>query len=711
MYWLSESFYTLFSEGEPLPQGVVPSARMTADVVVVGSGYGGAIAAQKIAQALVSTKASVLLLERGKEYVPGEFPEDVDELPAHVHIRNPRGSKGLGYSTSLYQIYPADTAGSGQVSVIVGNALGGGSQINANVAKEPHASVFAHAAWPHPLRDAGLDVLRPHFEAVRKVLGARPIPVAQEPSKHAALRRLHAQFSQPGRLPAGYRAEFESPDLAVSFKSGESVAGIPQSACIGCGNCCSGCNTGAKNTLTMNYLPLAKQAGARIITQAQVQNIRMLADSDGYELEVHPAQALEAPDEDRRLLIRARVVVLAAGALGSTEVLLRSSQLREYLSDRLGERFSTNGDSICARYDTDRPVHAMGLGLRAELAPANERPGPTISGAIRIVPESFQVGQTAKALPSFTIEDCAIPLALAGLGAELLGTTAALRAMQSSFFQDKRRPGEDPLGSSAAAALNSEVYLTMAHDSASGTIVVDTQGALRVAWPDNSIPGREPAQNDPAQSVLNALLAGSHGQGGRYIPNPVREPLPKEMTAVMSNMPQAGLVTVHPLGGCSMGDDVSAGVVDHRGRVFDKRSSGVLDGLYVLDGSIVPCSLETNPFLTISALADRAVDQLIELDLLRLCAPQVQNGPRALLDTPKIPVVARKSKINQVAATEFIFRERLRTPLTSAAELIGVFPESELQELIGARANNLFLQLDLSYSPPDLRTFLASEGS
>ncbi len=714
MYWLSDSFYTLFDESERHPS-LPTSARAFADVVIVGSGYGGSIAALKLARAFQGSARRVVVLERGKEYLPGEFPDDIDELPSHVHVRNPRARRGIGYADGLFQVLPADANGSGQVSVIVASALGGGSQINANVAKEPDASVFFHGCWPHPFRDAGLSVLHPHYVAVRSMLGAAPVPVEQEPSKHGALKRLYAQFAQPGRLPPGYCASFESPDLAVNFQPALNPAGIYQESCTSCGNCCSGCNIGAKNTLTMNYLPLARQAGARLVTGADVRLLERNPETGEFELEVHPTQAFDSTDEDRCLFLRARIVILAAGSLGTTEVLLRSSALREHLSDRVGEGFSTNGDSICARYDTERDVHAFGLGLAAGQVPQSQRPGPTITGAIRIVPERYEAGQSQAPLPSMTIEDCAVPLPIAGVGAELIGTAAVLRDMQAAFYSRTNGRSEDNLGSSQSAVDRSEVYLTMARDSANGHIVLDDVGGLRVSWPDTNIVGKESAQNDPSLLLLDKLLAAASGQGGVYIPNPIREPLPKEMSSVMSNMPKAGLVTVHPLGGCCMADSVMTGVVDHRGRVFDKKSSGVIEGLYVLDGSVVPCALETNPFLTISALADRAADLLIEKDLDHLLSPGPANGAlvRPIQEAKNLlkkPQIDRLKSAAKITPTVLLFQERLRSKVSSIEGLEGLLPVGQAIAISEADFSNgrVYLQLDLEYSPDNLQDFLAS---
>jgi cholesterol oxidase len=127
------------------------------------------------------------------------------------------------------------------------------------------------------------------------------------------------------------------------------------------------------------------------------------------------------------------------------------------------------------------------------------------------------------------------------------------------------------------------------HDSAAGEIRLDADG-IAVRWPEYD--------HEPSHAELVTLMqAYARAHGGRFKPfTPARN------------------LTAHPLGGCRMGATVAEGVVDHRGRVFDPRDGGgatVYPGLYVMDGSIIPTALGNNPLLTITALAERAADLLV----------------------------------------------------------------------------------------------------
>src|SRR5438876_2549135 len=117
-----------------------------------------------------------------------------------------------------------------------------------------------------------------------------------------------------------------------------------------------------------------------------------------------------------------------------------------------------------------------------------------------------------------------------------------------------------------------------------------------------------------ADEMLQAKDRKPGFDGGQYVPNPLWRALPADAAGVMSGPPPGGRVlTVHPLGGCPMGETARSGVVDHKGEVFNAAGANpdaVHAGLFVLDGSILPHALGVNPFLTISALAWRAAEML-----------------------------------------------------------------------------------------------------
>ncbi len=201
------------------------------------------------------------------------------------------------------------------------------------------------------------------------------------------------------------------PDLNVTFTSGPNAAGVRQNACNLCGDCCSGCNYGAKNTTLMNYLPDAYAHGAHIFTEVAVQSVRRCQGTWRVGFDVLG----EGPGSAARF-VTADVVVLAAGTLGSTQILLRSRDLGLPLSDRLGDGFSGNGDVLAFAYDTDQPVHDVGLGHAVPRA--DTAVGPTITGLIDLR------GPDTGLEDALIIEDGAIPGALASVIPLVLGAAS-----------------------------------------------------------------------------------------------------------------------------------------------------------------------------------------------------------------------------------------------------------------------------------------------
>src|SRR6188508_3104030 len=199
-------------------------------VVVVGSGYGGSILASRLARA----GQKVCLLERGREFLPGEFPDTAHEAAAEFQVSTPEGH--IGKPTGLYDLH-VDT----DINVIRGCGLGGTSLINANVSVRADARVFDNPVWPKALRDDVATRLEAGFDRAEEML--KPIPYD---AKHGALGKLEALR----RSAASLNAPLVLPTLNVNFEerpNGNHV-GVKQHACNLCGDCVSGCNVSAKNT-------------------------------------------------------------------------------------------------------------------------------------------------------------------------------------------------------------------------------------------------------------------------------------------------------------------------------------------------------------------------------------------------------------------------------------------------------------------------------
>jgi cholesterol oxidase len=517
------------------------------DVVVVGSGYGGGVAASRLARA----GKRVAVLERGREFVTGEFPSRFPELRGEMQLTGRR--MRLGSATGLYDVRFGE-----DMHVLIGCGLGGGSLINAGVALRPDDRMFRDPVWPEEVAGDGL-LDEGYARAARWVRPARD-PAAGQRSKYKALERASVTL---GKKPV------HAP-VVVGFEATVNPAGVAQPACTQCGDCCGGCNVGAKNTVALTYLPDAVRHGAEIFTHAKVGHVAKQA-GGGWRVE------FETLDDSGAVgSVTADIVVLAAGTLGSTEILLRSRGQGLALSDRLGRHFSANGDIIAFGYGAKLPVNAIGVGHPAKVEGLDV--GASVSGQIEIVDEH----DLARSL---TIQEGVLPSALAPmLPALFIPNGRLLGALKSLIAGVYKGP---------FASL--QTFFAVSHDSASGRLVLEDD-RLNLSWPG--------AKNEPVYARLDAALEALVGHGGgSYVKNPLAG-------TMMGQQP----ATAHPLGGCGMGRERADGVVDHKCRVFDASvgagAADVHDGLYVIDGAIMPRSLGVNPLLTITALAERAMMHL-----------------------------------------------------------------------------------------------------
>jgi cholesterol oxidase len=452
--------------------------------------------------------------------------------------------------------------------VVSGCGLGGTSLINGNVALEPGDVVFSDARWPAPLR-GNPAALKPFTQAAMAMLGSTPYP-----ADWPRLPKLDAL----GRVADALGATLTRPSINVTFADGPNAAGVRQNACALCGDCCSGCNYGAKNTVLMNYLPDAHWHGAQIFTEVGVRSVER---ADGKW-----RVACEGPGGAARFVL-ADVVVLAAGTLGSTQILLRSRDLGLPVSERLGQGFSGNGDVIAFAYDTDQSDRNTGLGKR--IPSEDTLVGPAITGLVDLRERADAKQGT------LIIEDGSIPGALAAVLPVAMDLTShdALDDKTASVARQLRELAEIPLGAYRGPVDHTLTYLVMSTDDSGGRVVMEND-RVHVEWPD--------VGQQPAFAHDNQLLAeATEAMEGTEIADPL-------WTWTSSR----SLVTVHPLGGCVMADDAATGVVDHRGRVFDPVGGGVHDGLYVCDGSVIPVALDVNPLLTISGIAERTASLMIE---------------------------------------------------------------------------------------------------
>lgn len=518
----------------------------TYDVIVIGSGFGGAVTACRLAQ----KGMKVLVLERGRRWKPEDYPREPGDPwifdQARPHINN----GWIDFRLSL------------GVCTVQGAGVGGGSLIYANVSINAKKEVFDFG-WP---REITYDELLPYYQKVDEQLKPVPVPSNQVTARYKLMRE--------GANKLGYADRFQSVPLAVTFdpnwsydlenpfdashsRAWTNPQGLQQGTCVHCGNCIAGCKVNARNTLDLTYIPIAEQHGAEVRPLHVVELIA--PENGGYRVEYSRLE------NGRRIKgsETARKVILAAGSIGSTELLLRCRdqyKTMRRLSNMLGYRWCTNGDFLTFSFH-DKPIR-----------PSR---GPTISSAIDFL-DGAADGQ------QLFIEDGGFP--------------DAFRQFVEQYYKPRFRSfGMYSLLYTIGKALQTQgnidnmmIWFGQSIDAATGRLHL-TRHPLKPWSRVLSVKHDRVAVKGPVKAMIAMHNRLSDATGGKFL-------VPQSWSLFRK------LTTPHPLGGCSMGGSAQDGVVDHRGEVFG------YPGLYVADGAIIPKAIGLNPSKTIAALAERTAD-------------------------------------------------------------------------------------------------------
>jgi len=512
------------------------------DAVVVGSGFGGGVTACRLAEA----GWSVCVLERGRRFGRGDFPERPEQAPRAFWHR--KANPGGLFELRLMR----------DVAVLGAAGVGGGSLVYANVQLRAPGEVFT-AGWP---RGLSRDVLDPYYDRVEDVLEPRATPDNPPLHKLAALDAQARLANRPNeRLP-----------LAVHFGDDRRnpFSGVAQGGCTNLARCDLGCPRHAKNTVDLTYIARAEQLGAEVRPLHEAQRIEPPQSTGGNwhigyrDLQYGVAGKVEAP-----------VLVLAAGTLGSTSLLLKNRRRLPALSPALGSRFSGNGDALGAAFDPEA----------AEVADAQMHIGPVMTSRVDLLSERQHM-----------VADGALPENFSGL-LNVVRSVDALAGWRRWLLRAKGAAARAGLGeqvlaprdvklASRPAVTDSFVYLMIGRDAADGRVrLTPLLRRLDVSWSKAASTKLFDSMRQTTEELAAAV------RGNPYF--------------ALDGGPLGRYITVHPLGGSPMSDEAQEGVVDAYGRVHGYR------GLRVADGSIVPTALGVNPSETIAALAERNVEHLI----------------------------------------------------------------------------------------------------
>ena len=540
------------------------------DWIVVGSGFGGSVSALRLAE----KGHDVAVLECGKRFGDDDFPSSTWD--SRRYFWAPRiGMKGI-FRLSLFR----------DVTVVSGCGVGGGSLGYANTLYVPPAQFFEDPQW------ADLDDwqarLMPHYETAQRMLGVT-VHDRDDPADQL-LRELGEELGVGdtySKTPIGVYLDNPGETVPDPYFEG---AGPERTGCMQCGRCMVGCPHGAKNTLVKNYLWLAEQRGVEVQAERTVTDIRPLGAADGSDGYAVTSERSGLFRGRKRRTLKARGVIVAAGALGTNKLLQRcrlGGSLPK-ISPRLGELVRTNSESLLSvRVPADYPEDlSKRVAITSSIYPDPHTHIETVTYG--------KAGDSMSTLNTLLVGDgtrVTRPLKLLGQivrhpvrFAEVLwpfGTshrTIILLVMQTLDNAIALRP---------RLKRNGEVRLQTEQD------------------PERPNPTFIPVANRAAEWF--AERTGGIAQSSI-------------MEATL-NVP----TTAHILGGATIGHGPEDGVVDARQRVFG------YENLMVCDGAAIPANVGVNPSLTITALAENAISQI----------PPKRAQKRATCQRPRGPLPSR----------------------------------------------------------------------
>lgn len=526
--------------------GVTPQANDTDyDVLVVGSGFGGSVAALR----LVEKGYTVRVLEAGKRYSDAQLPETSWDLKKFLW------APALG----MYGIQRVHLLK--DVMILAGAGVGGGSLNYANTLYKPGEAFFADQQWTH-ITDWD-EELTPHYDQASRMLGVVHNP-SMTPSDHM-IKEVAEDMGVGHTFRLTPVGVFFGEKTGGEGAPGQTVAdpyfggkGPQRTACDECGSCMTGCRKGSKNTLVKNYLALAEQAGVEISDMSTVTGLKENPDRSWT------VNVSTTGQRGNTSTITASHVVLAAGSWG-TQKLLHYQTFEGKLprmSSTLGRLSRTNSESILGAnrrtYDPEND-YSQGVAITSSFFPDDNT---------HIEPVRYGVGSNAIGLlQTLLTEGGKKSPRIAQLVTDI-ATRPHVLAQLVNLRQWSQR---------------TIIMLVMQNHENSLVTFVKKVGPFKFISSRQGHGKPSPKWIPVGNEATRRIAAKIDGIAGGTI-------------GELFGMP----LTAHYIGGCVLSDSVDTGVIDPYHRVWNYPT------LHVTDGSAVPANLGVNPSLTITAMAERA---------------------------------------------------------------------------------------------------------